>query len=39
MADKLFKKLWECDIQNLKEMFLVWRGKGKKMTGELEGML
>jgi hypothetical protein len=32
MASKVFQKMLEAEVQNLKDMFLLWYGKGKKMT-------
>ena len=32
IAGKLFQKMLESEVQNLKDMFMLWTGKGKKMT-------
>jgi hypothetical protein len=32
MASKVFQKMLEAEVHNLKDMFLLWYGKGKKMT-------
>ncbi len=37
MAVKVFQKMLEADVHSLKEMFLLWYGKSKKVTAEIDG--
>lgn len=37
MAVKIFQKMLEADVHSLKEMFLLWYGKSKKVTPEIDG--
>lgn len=32
MANKVFQKMLESDVQNIKDMFILWYGKSKKVT-------
>ena len=35
IADKLFQKLLDSNVQNLKEIFALWIGKNRKLTPEI----
>jgi hypothetical protein len=35
-ANKIFQKLLEADVHNLKDMFMLWVGKNRKFTPEIE---
>ena len=39
MAEKVFQKLMESDVHNIKDMFLLWYGKSKKTTPEIDSIL
>jgi hypothetical protein len=38
MAEKVFQKLMESDVHNIKDMFLLWYGKSKKTTPEIDSI-
>jgi hypothetical protein len=37
MAGKVFQKILEAEVHNVKDMFLLWYGKSKKVTPEIDG--
>ena len=37
MATKVFEKMVESEVHNLKDMFLLWYGKSRKITPEIDG--
>ena len=39
IANKLFQKMLEGNVQNLKDMFLLWTGKNKKWSPEIDSKI